>query len=72
MSYMTCLNALMGEIWKSEKSIKNIVLIEELVKNRVMNAKIDLKVVMVLSTNKSPWMEQFTAKQPKFIGIIFG
>ena len=50
---MTCLNALeenRGKSWKIEKSNQNIVMNEGIVKNSVMNAKIDPKVVMELST----------------------
>ena len=36
--------------WKSEKSNQNIVMNEEFVKNSVMSAKIDLTVLMELST----------------------
>ena len=56
---MTCFNPLEGEFWKSEKSRKkcgnvvhNIVMNEKFVKDSVMNAKIDPKVVMVLSIFK--------------------
>ena len=46
---MTALNALEE---KSEKSNQNIVMDEEFVKNMVMNAKVDWKVVMDLSMFK--------------------
>ena len=55
---MPCLNALQGWIWKCEKSCKheksnqNIVMTEEFVKNSVMNATIDPKIVMDLSIFK--------------------
>ena len=46
------LNAFQGEIWKSEKSNQKIVMDEKFVKNSMMNATIDPKVVMDLSTFK--------------------
>ena len=49
---MTPLNAFSEHNWKSEKSNPNIVMNENLVKNNVMDAKIDPKVVMELSIFK--------------------
>ena len=62
---LICLNALVGEIWKSngkivtdqnsvmnEELVQNSVMDETFVKNIVMNAKIDPKVVMDLSILK--------------------
>ena len=49
---MTSLNALEGKTWKSEKSNQNIVMNEKFVKNSVMVAKIDPKVVRDLSIFK--------------------
>ena len=40
-------------------------------KDSVMNAKIDLKVLLDLSVFKNLWMEQFTVQQPTSIGIIY-
>ena len=58
---MTRLNAFEWKNWKSEKSWKsaksnqNIVMNEEFVKNFVMDAKIDPKVVMELSMLNNWW-----------------
>ena len=49
---MTALNPFEGEIWTSEMSNQNIVMNEQFVKNMVMNAKTDPKVVMNLSKIK--------------------
>ena len=68
---LTCLNAFpkSEKSWKSEKS-KQIVMNEKLVKNSVMNAKFDPKVVMHLSIIQNCWMGKSTAQQPKFIGRV--
>ena len=45
---MLALNACEEKSWKSEDSFQNIVMTEQIVKNSVMNAAIDPKVVMDL------------------------
>ena len=53
----------MGNFGKVRKVNQNIVMNEGFVKDIVMNAQIDLQ---------NWWIEQFTARQPKFIGRISG
>ena len=54
----------------NEELVQNSVMTGKFVKNFVMNAKIDPKVVMDLCIFKKWAMEQFAAEQSKIAGRI--